>query len=108
MARTDPGNRGAGGISAFIVPADSPGISLGKPDRKMGQRGAKTCDVILEDVLVPAANIIGGVPAVLVAAYIVKSLPLTALRWLVAIVVAYTAVTLIMSARRKPDQAELA
>ena len=62
MARTDPGNRGAGGISAFIVPADSPGISLGKPDRKMGQRGAKTCDVILEDVMVPAANIIGGVP----------------------------------------------
>jgi acyl-CoA dehydrogenase len=62
MARTDPGNRGAGGISAFIVPADSPGISLGRPDRKMGQRGAKTCDVILEDVMVPAANIIGGVP----------------------------------------------
>ncbi|WP_313668260.1 acyl-CoA dehydrogenase family protein [Sandarakinorhabdus sp.] len=62
MARTDPGNRGAAGISAFIVPADSPGISLGKPDRKMGQRGAKTCDVILEDVMVPAANIIGGVP----------------------------------------------
>lgn len=62
MARTEPGVKGAGGISAFIVPADSPGISLGKPDRKMGQRGAKTCDVILEDVMVPAANIIGGVP----------------------------------------------
>jgi acyl-CoA dehydrogenase len=62
MARTEPDVKGAGGISAFIVPADSPGISLGKPDRKMGQRGAKTCDVILEDVMVPAANIIGGVP----------------------------------------------
>jgi acyl-CoA dehydrogenase len=62
MARTDPDVKGAGGISAFIVPADLPGISLGRPDRKMGQRGAKTCDVILEDVLVPAANIIGGVP----------------------------------------------
>jgi acyl-CoA dehydrogenase len=61
MARTEA-VKGAAGISAFIVPADSPGISLGKPDRKMGQRGAKTCDVILEDVLVPAANIIGGVP----------------------------------------------
>lgn len=61
MARTEA-VKGAAGISAFIVPADSPGISLGKADRKMGQRGAKTCDVILEDVMVPAANIIGGVP----------------------------------------------
>ncbi len=62
MARTEPDVKGASGISAFIVPADLPGISLGRPDRKMGQRGAKTCDVFLEDVLVPAANIIGGVP----------------------------------------------
>jgi acyl-CoA dehydrogenase len=60
MART--GGSGAGGISAFIVPANLPGISLGKPDRKMGQRGTKTCDVILQDVRVPAANVIGGVP----------------------------------------------
>ena len=49
-------------------------------------------------------NIIGGLPAVLVAAYIVKSLPLTALRWLVAVVVAYTAITLIMAARRKTEE----
>ena len=62
MARTEAGVKGAAGISAFIVPAGSPGISLGKPDRKMGQRGAKTCDVILEDVMVPASSIIGGVP----------------------------------------------
>jgi acyl-CoA dehydrogenase len=62
MARTEPDVKGAAGISAFIVPADSPGISLGKPDRKMGQRGAKTCDVILDNVMVPAANIIGGAP----------------------------------------------
>ena len=60
MARTD--GPGAGGISAFIVPADLAGISLGKPDKKMGQRGTKTCDVILENVRVPAANIIGGTP----------------------------------------------
>ncbi|MDP4300853.1 acyl-CoA dehydrogenase family protein [Leptothrix discophora] len=60
MART--GGPGAAGVSAFIVPADLPGITLGKPDRKMGQRGTKTCDVILENVRVPAANIIGGVP----------------------------------------------
>jgi acyl-CoA dehydrogenase len=60
MART--GGPGAAGISAFIVPAGLPGLSLGKPDRKMGQRGTKTCDVILEAVRVPAANLIGGEP----------------------------------------------
>jgi acyl-CoA dehydrogenase len=60
MART--GGPGAGGVSSFIVPANSPGLKLGKNDKKMGQRGTKTCDVILEDVRVPAANIIGGVP----------------------------------------------
>ncbi|MFV3126798.1 acyl-CoA dehydrogenase family protein [Niveispirillum sp. KHB5.9] len=62
MARTEADVKGSGGISAFIVPADTPGISLGKPDKKMGQKGAMTCDVIFDDVLVPAANIIGGVP----------------------------------------------
>lgn len=60
MART--GGPGAGGISAFIVPAGLPGLSLGKPDKKMGQRGTKTCDVHLDSVRVPAANIIGGEP----------------------------------------------
>jgi acyl-CoA dehydrogenase len=44
------------------VPADTPGISLGKPDRKMGQRGSKTCDVMFDDVVVPASAIIGGIP----------------------------------------------
>jgi acyl-CoA dehydrogenase len=59
MARTDPANKGAGGISAFVVEAGSPGISLGKIDKKMGQKGAHTCDVIFEDCRVPAANLIG-------------------------------------------------
>lgn len=58
MART--GGPGASGISAFIVPAGLPGLTLGKPDRKMGQRGTKTCDVNLDEVRVPGANIIGG------------------------------------------------
>ena len=62
MARTDPANKGASGISAFILPRDTPGITLAKVDKKMGQRGTKTCDVILENVRVPAANIIGGIP----------------------------------------------
>jgi acyl-CoA dehydrogenase len=60
MARTDPQQRGAGGVSAFIVDAKSPGITVGKPDRKMGQRGAHTADVIFENCRVPTANLIGG------------------------------------------------
>ncbi|MCR6644634.1 MAG: acyl-CoA dehydrogenase family protein [Terricaulis sp.] len=62
MARTEPDVKGSKGISAFIVPADTPGITLGKPDKKMGQRGAVTCDVIFDDCVVPASSIIGGVP----------------------------------------------
>jgi acyl-CoA dehydrogenase len=61
MARTDPALKGAAGITAFIVDAKTPGISLGKIDRKMGQKGAHTCDLILDGVRVPAANVIGGV-----------------------------------------------
>lgn len=60
MARTDPAVKGAGGVSAFIVEAGTPGISFGKRDKKMGQKGAHTCDVIFENVRVPAANLIGG------------------------------------------------
>ena len=60
MARTDPENKGAGGISAFLVEAPNPGLKLGKPDRKMGQRGAHTCDVIFEDCRVPAEALLGG------------------------------------------------
>jgi len=60
MARTDATMRGAGAISAFIVEKDTPGLSLGKIDKKMGQKGAHTCDVIFENCRVPAANIIGG------------------------------------------------
>jgi acyl-CoA dehydrogenase len=61
MARTDAGNKGAGGISAFAVEAGTPGVHVGKPDKKMGQQGAKIADVIFEDARVPAANLIGGI-----------------------------------------------
>jgi acyl-CoA dehydrogenase len=61
MARTDPEDKSSGGISAFIVEAGTPGIGFGKRDKKMGQRGAHTCDVIFENCRVPAANLIGGV-----------------------------------------------
>ena len=60
MARTDPSNKGAGGVSAFIVERGTPGITVGKPDKKMGQRGAHTADVMFDNCRVPAANLIGG------------------------------------------------
>jgi acyl-CoA dehydrogenase len=60
MARTDATRKDAGAISAFLVERGTPGLSLGKVDKKMGQRGAHTCDVIFEHCRVPAANLIGG------------------------------------------------
>ena len=58
MARTgdEPGARG---VSAFLVPKDLPGVSIGEPEKKMGQKGAKVADVIFDDVPVPAANRLG-------------------------------------------------
>ena len=44
--------------------------------------------------------VLGGIPAVLIAAYIVGSLPLTYIRWLVIVVVVFTAVSMLRSARR--------
>lgn len=61
MARTDPSKKGADGVSAFIVERNTPGLTVGKPDRKMGQRGAHTADIIFEDCRVPKENLIGGV-----------------------------------------------
>jgi uncharacterized membrane protein YfcA len=53
------------------------------------------------DLKAALALAIGGVPAVLIAAFIVKSLPLTAVMWLVVVVVVYTGITMIMAARRE-------
>jgi acyl-CoA dehydrogenase len=62
MARTSPERLpGNAHVSAFLVPADTPGLTIGKPDRKMGQAGALSADVILEDVRVPASTLLGGV-----------------------------------------------
>lgn len=47
-------------VSAFIVPADTPGLTRAKPDKKMGQSGALTGDIVLEDVRVPTAALLGG------------------------------------------------
>ncbi|MDD9840794.1 acyl-CoA dehydrogenase, partial [Escherichia coli] len=64
MARTNPEINGSGGISAFLVEANTPGITLGKIDQKMGQKGSHTCDVIFENCRVPASALIGGVEGV--------------------------------------------
>ncbi len=60
MARTNPAIAGAAGVSAFLVPADTPGVEIGAPERKMGQQGSHVSDVILNDCWVPAEAIIGG------------------------------------------------
>jgi acyl-CoA dehydrogenase len=60
FARTDPASTDAGGVSAFLVEAGTPGVTVGKPDRKMGQQGAHTADVIFENARVPLDAIIGG------------------------------------------------
>ena len=59
MARSNPEIKGGGGVSAFLVPRDLPGVSVGKPEKKMGQQGAHVCDVIFDNVRVPVENRIG-------------------------------------------------
>ena len=56
MART--GGPGPRGVSSFIVPGDSPGLSFGKKEEKMGMRASPTVEVVLEDVRVPASNLL--------------------------------------------------
>ena len=58
MARTGE-EKGGRGVSAFLVPKDLPGITIGEPEKKMGQKGAKVADVHFDDVPVPVANRLG-------------------------------------------------
>ena len=60
FARTDQSQRGSSGVSAFLVDANTPGISLSSKYKKMGQQGAHVCDVIFDNCRVPEVNIIGG------------------------------------------------
>ncbi|WP_313624514.1 acyl-CoA dehydrogenase family protein [Achromobacter sp.] len=59
MARTAPERR-AGSISCFLVEAGTPGLTIGKPDKKMGQAGALTSDVVFDNCRVPASALLGG------------------------------------------------
>ena len=58
FAMTDP-KAGNHGISAFIVERDFPGFSIGKHEKKMGIRGSSTCELIMEDCIVPKENLLG-------------------------------------------------
>ncbi|MEQ8299038.1 MAG: acyl-CoA dehydrogenase family protein [Hyphomonas sp.] len=60
MARTDPSTPGAKGVSAFVVERNTPGVSVGQPEKKMGQQGAHICDVIFENARVPVENRLAG------------------------------------------------
>ncbi len=60
FARTNQDEKGARGVSAFVVGTDLDGISLSSPYKKMGQQGTYVCDVMFDDVMVPAENLIGG------------------------------------------------
>ncbi len=59
MARTDSAQAGPAGVSAFIVERDTAGLSVARPDRKMGQKGAHLADVIFEDCRIPKSALIG-------------------------------------------------
>ena len=60
FARTDADAPATRGITAFLVARDAPGLSVGARDHKMGQFGAWTADVHLDDVRVPSSAVIGG------------------------------------------------
>jgi butyryl-CoA dehydrogenase len=60
LAMTDK-SLGVKGISAFIVEKDFPGFSVGKKEKKMGIRGSATCELIMENCIVPKANLLGKV-----------------------------------------------
>ncbi len=60
LARTGEPGSGARGVSAFLVERETPGLSIGKPEKKLGQHGGAICDVHFDGVRVPASQIIGG------------------------------------------------
>lgn len=59
MARSNPDVKGGGGVSAFLVPSNLPGITVGKPEKKMGQHGAQIHDITFDNVRVPVENRLG-------------------------------------------------
>ncbi|MFO7161936.1 MAG: acyl-CoA dehydrogenase, partial [Mycolicibacterium hassiacum] len=60
FARSRPADDDGPGIAVFLVPADTPGVTVGPKDAKMGQEGAWTADVTFDEVRVPAGALVGG------------------------------------------------
>ena len=60
MARTDPNVSKAKGITAFVIERDCPGFRIGKLEDKLGINASDTAELILENVEVPAENVLGG------------------------------------------------
>lgn len=60
FARTRPRDDRGAGIAVFLVPADTPGVTVGPKDRKMGQAGAGTSEVFFDGVRVPESALVGG------------------------------------------------
>jgi len=58
VARTDPA-AGKHGLTAFVVPADAPGFSVGEPEQKLGLRASRTAPLYFSDCQVPADNVLG-------------------------------------------------
>ncbi|MCC2105361.1 MAG: acyl-CoA dehydrogenase family protein, partial [Hyphomicrobiales bacterium] len=58
FAVTDP-DKGKGGLSAFIVPTDTPGFRVERVELKLGQHSSDTCAIVFEDMRVPVANRLG-------------------------------------------------
>ncbi|MGE7765464.1 acyl-CoA dehydrogenase family protein [Peribacillus sp. NPDC096540] len=61
FALTDKEKGAKGGITAFLLERDFPGLTVGKKDKKMGLRGSYTSQVIFEDCIIPEENVIGEV-----------------------------------------------
>ena len=59
LAVTDPAKGHRGGITSFLVEKGTSGFSVGRIDRKMGQRGSNTCELVFEDCRVPAESVLG-------------------------------------------------
>ena len=60
MARTNPNDKSANGISAFLVDASLPGVSVGEPPRMLGNEGSHVCYVWFENVRVSEGALVGG------------------------------------------------
>ncbi|MCG6178328.1 acyl-CoA dehydrogenase family protein, partial [Anoxybacillus sp. LAT_35] len=59
FARTNPEEKGSKGVSAFIVEKHTPGLVIGKDEKKMGLHGSRTVQLSFEDMRVPAENLLG-------------------------------------------------